>query len=139
MTYKFIVYGEPQQWRVKRTREGRHYPDPVMQKWQESVRMQAIAALKGKPLWNEAVRLDMVFYQLRPKSHFKSNGELSAKGKRTPYPTGTPDRINLGKCAEDALKGVVYVDDKQTVMGRTDKFYGDPPRVEIEVELMAVA
>lgn len=36
-----------------------------------------------------------------------------------------PDRDNLGKACQDALQGILYVNDSQVVDGRTSKHYAD--------------
>lgn len=50
-------------------------------------------------------------------------------------PVTTPDLDNLEKHLKDCCKGIFWVDDKQ-VVGHTPefgKYYGDPPRWEIEI------
>ncbi len=50
-------------------------------------------------------------------------------------PTKKPDLDNLLKQVQDCGNGVFWVDDKQIVgyMPRTGKYYGDPPRWEIDI------
>lgn len=73
-----------------------------------------------------AVRVDMVFYLQKP---------MSAK-KTELWPTKRPDRDKLARAIQDALKGAVYEDDGQVVGGDVWKLYGNPPRVELEVETL---
>ena len=46
-------------------------------------------------------------------------------------PICRPDRTNIGKLYEDALNGIVIVDDSQIVEGSVGKWYCERPRVEI--------
>jgi Holliday junction resolvase RusA-like endonuclease len=50
-------------------------------------------------------------------------------------PVTTPDLDNLIKHVKDCCKGIFWVDDKQVVgyLPETGKFYGKPPRWEIEI------
>jgi len=48
-------------------------------------------------------------------------------------PTTKPDMDNLVKHFKDCAKGILWQDDKQVVSCLSEKFYGDPPRWEIEV------
>jgi len=49
-------------------------------------------------------------------------------------PVTRPDGTNLQKAIEDALQGIVYWDDSQVCDVRTQKWFGEPARVEITVE-----
>lgn len=65
----------------------------------------------------------MTFYVERPKS-------LPRKIKS---PVKKPDIENYMKSVLDALEGIIYYNDAQVVRVVADKFYGSPPRTEIEV------
>jgi Holliday junction resolvase RusA-like endonuclease len=61
------------------------------------------------------LQVDLTAVLERPQSHYKTNGELSAAGERSPWPTRKPDWDNLGKLVADALNGKAYRDDSQIV------------------------
>lgn len=79
------------------------------------------------------VVLDVVFYRVRPSSHFRKDGTLSAEGERNLYPTTKPDRGKLLRTIEDALTGTLYQDDAQVVAGRVRKAWGDRARAELTI------
>lgn len=71
------------------------------------------------PVW-----VSMVFHVRRPGSHFRTDGvTLSAEGQRKPYPTSKPDVLKLARAVEDALTGIVYVDDAAIVSESLRKEY----------------
>ena len=50
---------------------------------------------------------------------------------------GFADRLKLARAVEDALTGIAYKDDAQTITGGVSKWYCQPgtqPRVEITIE-----
>ena len=62
---------------------------------------------------DEPVFVIATFYRPRPKDHFTSKGELSAKGKRTPKPVTKPDTFKMMRSIEDALSGHLWSDDSR--------------------------
>lgn len=75
-------------------------------------------------LLDGAIVVRMDFYLPRPKS----------LPKRVSHHTKKPDVSKLLRAAEDALTGIIWTDDSRIVDAHPRKFYGDPPRVEIEVQ-----
>lgn len=70
----------------------------------------------GEPRLEGPLTLRLVLECARPKDHFTSKGALSAKGLRTPMPTGRkPDVDNALKLVMDALNGRAYRDDVDVV------------------------
>jgi len=92
----------------------------------------------GGPVFTGPIKVTMLFYRERPKSHFTSTGLLSKLGRETPYPITKPDATKLLRGTEDALKGICWVDDAQVVKPCPEKLWGSPPRVEIVVEEILV-
>lgn len=82
-----------------------------------------LAAPESGPVW-----LRMWFTLKKPKS----------KRKTDFYPTSKPDLTNLEKLAEDALLGLVLVDDSQVIMKQCGKRYhsSQPEGVHIYVGRM---
>jgi Holliday junction resolvase RusA-like endonuclease len=78
------------------------------------------------------VKLTLRFYFLRPKSHYGTGRNVGILKKSAPaFHTKTPDLTKLVRCTEDALKGVIWVDDRQVVSQDTFKDYGNPPGVHV--------
>lgn len=127
---KFIlrVYGVPMAYRgpsVKVLAGGRplFYDRSRQREWKVTVRAQAAAQEPEKPIAGP-VRLWLRFHLPRPRS-------LPKKVRRH---MTRPDWVNIVKQTEDALKGIIIVDDGQVVEAHVWKAYGDQPGVEIVVE-----
>jgi Holliday junction resolvase RusA-like endonuclease len=99
--------------------------------WKEQVTSAAHQAYDG-PLLREALSMRLVFYRVRPKGHFKSDGSFSKEGNaRSTGPATRPDLLKLTRAVEDALKGIIYVDDAQIVSQTLRKRWGEPSRVDV--------
>lgn len=82
--------------------------------------------------------LDCCFYLKRPKGHYGTGrNEGVLKDWAPEYPTGKPDRSNLGKMIEDCLVlARVMPDDDQVIRGQSEKLYvayGEQPRSVIRI------
>jgi len=77
------------------------------------------------------ISLKIVAYYPIRKGESKCNVACMLSGNTRP--TKKPDISNVLKIVEDALNGVAYKDDAQIVHNETDKFYGEVPRVEVEI------
>ena len=70
----------------------------------------------------------------RPKSHFRTGRNAALLRDTAPHRHAQrPDLINLLKCLEDALTGVVWKDDSLVAEMDAVKFWGEQDRIEIEV------
>lgn len=66
----------------------------------------------------------MTFYVARPKAHFYTGKRARELRPDAPkLPTIMPDLTKLLRSAEDALKGIVWVDDSQVVAQQNRKLY----------------
>jgi Holliday junction resolvase RusA-like endonuclease len=79
--------------------------------------------------WNHGVltgpvALTMTFTLVRPPS---------VSAKRRPQPTVKPDLSKLYRAAEDAMTGIVFVDDAQVVEATVRKVYGETPGLACEI------
>lgn len=102
--------------------------------WKDLIAWTAKSGWKGRPLVTAPLEAVMIFYRRRPADHWTSKGELSAKGKRNPFPTTKPDVLKYGRPVEDALSEIVYRDDNLIVdehLYKRYKGYDDPERVEV--------
>ena len=106
--------------------------NPNVKDWKKEVRACAAAAYRGAPR-ADALTLKICFYVERPKSHYGS-GKNSEKLKDSAplFPATKPDCTKLTRGTEDALIGVIYVDDSQVVNQHIYKRYGNPG-AEIEI------
>jgi len=97
--------------------------NPKTKDWQHLV---ASAAQNYRPvqLYDGAVAVKMKFYLYRPKS---------VSEKKRPHPTVKPDIDKLVRSILDALKGVIYTEDARVCSIEAEKYYDDPPRVDITV------
>lgn len=81
------------------------------------------------------VRLTLNFCFLRPKSHYGTGKNIeNVKHSAPTHHTKKPDLTKLIRAVEDALTGVVWVDDSQVIEQFTRKSYSDCEGVWIEVE-----
>ncbi len=96
----------------------------------------AILAFNGGVPLDGPLAVSITEYRVRPKGHFRVNGELSAEGLRRPYPTSAPDTGKISRGIHDALTGVVYRDDAQIVLDVSSKAWGDTERTLVAVDRM---
>ena len=109
-----------------------------LEPWRQDVKLAAQRHWKRNPSMR-AFRLDVVFYLPRPKAHFRTGrhaGELKpwAVNER---PTGhnTGDRDKLLRAIQDAMEGVVWLNDSQVVEGSTRKEFAPGSRIGVEIEV----
>jgi Holliday junction resolvase RusA-like endonuclease len=83
-------------------------------------------ARAGLDLLDEPLGMACWFYTCRPKSHFGSrNGEPYIKDSAPQFNATNPDATKLMRSTEDALEGVVYVNDSRLVTSIPWKCYGN--------------
>jgi Holliday junction resolvase RusA-like endonuclease len=93
--------------------------------WQATVKAEAKKHAPETPVVG-AVWVEFTFYMPRPKSHFGTGKNSKQLKLTTPFlPTGKPDVLKLSRAVEDAMTGIVYVDDAQIVGEHIQKFYAD--------------
>jgi Holliday junction resolvase RusA-like endonuclease len=111
----------------------------IAHKDNEQVRREKmlIGALKDLPKepFDGPVRLTVTAYHSIADSWPKWKKALSKTGRI--YPTKKPDADNIVEMLQEILKQKVYNDDAQIVDLLVFQRFGDPPRVELEVEQMA--
>ena len=125
MTYTFVIPGKPvAKGRPKFAKPGikaRVYTPDATRQWERGAKLIIKAAMRGKPLLEGAVKADFELYMPKPK-------RLKRK-----YPTTKPDATNTIKASEDAMNGIVFIDDAQITRITAFKEYSDDPRVVIHV------
>ena len=86
----------------------------------------------------KAIRLGVVFYFNRPKSHYRTGKHSYLLKDTAPiHHTKSPDSSNLAKFVEDALQPHFYKDDAQIIELKAEKHYvsqGEPARTEVMID-----
>jgi len=98
----------------------------------------AVAAIPVKPkvLLTGPVSMVVRIYRDIPKSFSKA--KRAAAIAEELLPINKPDSSNVVKSVEDALNGIIYVDDSQICDHIIRKRYAEQPRVEVIVEVLNV-
>ena len=139
---EFTVYGQPRPAGSKRAfmRPGMKHPSIVdackgSREWKNLVSDAARQAYQG-PLLDGALFLELTFYVVRPKGHYKGgkpqSNELAKSAPR--FPVTRPDATKYCRAVEDALTGIVWRDDAQIVCQVVRKKFADPPGVLVQVQ-----
>lgn len=87
--------------------------------------------------WDNPVRLDVVFVMPIPDGWPLWKKKAALEGRF--HHVSRPDRGNLLKLLEDALKGPFYTDDSAVVTGDVGKAYGEVPGYRIVLTELAQA
>ncbi len=132
---RFSIPGDPvAKARPRFTRNGYAYTPDKTRIYEETVRLHAIHAMRGKKMLTGAIGLRVTAYFPIPKSFTKTKKEQAISGSL--LHTKKPDWDNVGKIVSDALNGIVYADDAVVSDGAVKKQYSDFPRVEVQVECL---
>ena len=131
----FTVYGEPvAQGRPKFATIGGHaraYDPKKSRDYKTLIRQVAQEHVPAELLTGPLVLVVKVYRPI-PKAFSRRKTDAALAGELRP--TTKPDLRNYLGGIEDALTKLVWQDDSQVVSyGETGKFYGDPPRIEVEV------
>jgi Holliday junction resolvase RusA-like endonuclease len=101
--------------------------------WRERVALAARQAYAGPPLAGP-LEVEFAFVVARPKGHYGSGKNAGRVRPTAPkYPCVKPDVLKLARAAEDAMTGIIWLDDALIVREFLSKDYGDAPGVEITV------
>lgn len=101
--------------------------------WKHQVKHTARLTYQG-PLLSTPLHVVCTFYMQRPSSHYRTgkNAHLVKDGAPG-LPISKPDTTKLFRSTEDALTGVIWVDDAQIVKQDIMKIYGDTPGAKITI------
>lgn len=101
--------------------------------WRERVASEASRAYQGPPL-DAPLVLRIVFYIMRPKSHYRT-GKNSAilRADAPPYPGKIPDSTKLLRSTEDACTGTLWVDDSRITDTHIYRRFHQRPGAQIDV------
>lgn len=114
----FAVDGRASPWRAPTIagNGGRFKGKPELE-WTSNVAQSARTAMKGRSPYDGPVELHLIFY-------------ITQVGRRT-----LPDLTNIIKSTEDALQGIVIVNDRQVCRTIAQRIVGDVNETRIQVEV----
>lgn len=107
--------------------------NPETKNWQRAVAEAAREAYQGELLTGPLAAV-FTFYRVRPRGHYGSGRNAHVLKESAPkYPATKPDALKQARAIEDALTGVLYVDDAQIVREFLAKEWGEPARCEVVI------
>lgn len=89
--------------------------------WRSLVSVLARDAMRGRPPFHGPILLEVEFRMPRPKGEYRPSGALRPCARK--HHTQRPDRTKLLRAVEDAMSGIVWVDDTQVIGGEVTKRY----------------
>jgi crossover junction endodeoxyribonuclease RusA len=99
--------------------------------WKGAVAAAAAGAMTGREAFLGPLELRVELYLPRPKAHYRKDG-IRPDAPR--WHDVRPDATKLLRAIEDAMTGIVWVDDSQVVRQLVEKRYADTgPRVDVTV------
>ena len=106
--------------------------------WRQEVAAKAEEAMSHSDqrlvgIFTGPLKLTAFFYMPRPKGHY---GKKGLRPSAPPFPDKKPDLSKLVRAIEDAMTGIVYVDDAQIVSYDVEKLYSDGSPASCGVKLM---
>ena len=106
--------------------------------WRADVKATAYEAMQGRSPFARDVPLflGILFVMPRPGSQLRANGEV--KDWALLWPVTKPDATKLIRSAEDAMTGIVWVDDAQVVLQLVGKRYGSRIGAEVSIRPMTM-
>lgn len=109
--------------------------NPKQKTWQQAVKWQAMQDFRRQNPFEGPLTLDLIFIKPQP-GWLKRSGKYSDQLHDWAHlcePATKPDGLKLGRAVEDALSGIVYLDDAQIVEHHLRKAFGTRPGVQIIV------
>lgn len=83
------------------------------------------------------VEVNVIFYMLRPGKHFRAGNKAGRLKDNAPtVVTVKPDATKLWRAAEDALTGIIWVDDAQVWKQTIQKLYSDISGMQITIKTL---
>lgn len=125
-------------------RPGMKYPivtddsGPAGKDWRGDVKRFAMDAYKGE-LLEGPLSLSLRFHMQRPKGHFRSGKNAHMLREDAPvFHVSKPDALKMARAIEDALTGILWVDDSQIAIEQLEKVYSAKPGCSVSVQRIAV-
>jgi Holliday junction resolvase RusA-like endonuclease len=134
-TIKIVIPGKPvPKGRPRFTKSGHAFTPQKTRKWEKHAQLCAKKIMSGRKPITGPIHITVIAMLEIPKSWPEWKKSASSKGYIAP--TGKPDKNNIVKAAEDALNGVVWVDDGQVVSSSEIKRYNVDTCVIVIAELL---
>lgn len=128
---KFTIPGKPKgKARARTTKQGHTYTPADTVNYENWVKL-CYKNADGEYFGDALVLVAIECFYAIPKSFSKKKRELALKGIL--QPSTKPDVDNIVKSVLDGLNGIAYDDDKQVVGLWILKFYGEEPRLEVQI------
>jgi Holliday junction resolvase RusA-like endonuclease len=128
----FTIPGEPvAKGRPRVTSRGITYTPAKTKNYETLVKELYWSAYQGQEMLSGPLQIKVEAYLKIPKSASKTKKKRMIQGFERP--TKKPDFDNLAKSVTDALNGIAYDDDAAIVSARVEKYWGEFPRVEVEL------
>lgn len=92
--------------------------------WKKAAAIQARAFMQGQPPLAGPLEVRFVFFLRRPQRHYRTGRHSDILRDDAPaWHVTKPDALKFARSTEDALTGVIWVDDAQNVGLTTEKRY----------------
>lgn len=90
--------------------------------WKKDVKIQAQAWMRGAKPFEGALKVEFIFFIRRPKAHYRTGANSHLLREDAPeHHIQKPDALKFARSTEDAMTGVVWGDDCQTVRVCSEK------------------
>lgn len=111
--------------------------NPKATDWKGDVKRFVSDEYSG-PLLDGPLELRLTFWMARPAGHI---GKRGVKDSAPKFPAKKPDLLKLARAVEDALSGVLYVDDSQIVTETLLKRFVSGPLIQpgVLIEVLPAA
>lgn len=117
------VYTKDQRGRPLRAPRVRADSDKT-EAWATAVGWAAKHTMRGhKPFVDQALVLEVVFFLMRPRDHYRKDATLKASAP--PVPSVKPDGDKLQRTTQDAMEGIVFDEDSRIVDWNGCKRYSE--------------
>jgi len=110
--------------------------NPEAKDWKRTVQAFAQQAMEGQRLADGPLKVNMTFYLSRPQGHYGTRG---LRPSAPAFPAVKPDVLKLARSTEDALTGIVWVDDARIVFEQLSKVYSVDGKTGALIEVQEVA
>mgnify|MGYP001579916813 CR=1 FL=1 len=123
--YRVTVYGDPRPWQSQHRGSPRTPGFMAMQKYQLLIQVAIKEQLGNVEPLTGPVRLEIAFYRAHTGKHIPPEDPVKLQAFNLKHIGVAPDLTNCLKAAEDALKGLLFVDDKQVIETHCSKGFDD--------------
>lgn len=111
--------------------------NPKSKDWKTDISLAAKQLRGDLPLLQGPLQVSFTFRLRRPKNHYRTGKNAALLKDDAPqFPICKPDALKLARAVEDALTGIVWVDDAQIVRESLWKVYvGMDEREGVDVQV----